>query len=138
MNEPSTGRMPLRRGEWMKVENGVVQISRGDGDREMVDGEDIRKVKLQMAEWSLAVISLATVVFGAYFAATQHVLGGLGFALVGLWSLYRTYRERYTLVIWIDNESRPVTVYPENPEECHAAVAKLVRPDETPVTEKEG
>lgn len=120
----------------MQVKDGNVYIDREGEEQLLIHGEKIRKVNLQVAEWSLGIISLVAVGFGGYFAATEHLLGGLAVAAVGLWSLYRIYRERYTLVIWVDNESKPVAVYPEDPEDCHAAVAKLVRPDRTPVTEQ--
>lgn len=135
MSQPRTGKMPLRRGGWIQVKDGNVYVDREGEDQLLIRGEKIRKVNLQVFEWSLAIIGLVTVLFGFYFAATEHLLG-LAVTLVGLWSLHRNYRERYTLVIWVDNESKPVAVYPEDPEECHAAVAKLVRPDKRPVTER--
>jgi len=136
MSDGSGDRLPLRRGGWLRVDGGNVHIQRDEGQDLTVAGEDIRKIKLQVFDYTLGVISVAAVAFGAYFAVRERFLVGLGIALVGVWSLYRSYRERYTLVIWIDGRPKPVAVYPENPEQCHAAVARVVRPDEAPVTEQ--
>lgn len=136
MSQGSGDRLPLRRGGWLRVHDGDVHIQR-DGDEDVtVAGEEIRKIQLQVFDYTLGVISAAAVAFGAYFAVGEQFLVGVGIALVGVWSLYRSYRERYTLVIWIDGRPKPVAVYPEDPEQCHAAVARVVRPDEAPVTEE--
>jgi len=135
MGNTETERMALRRGGWLWIEEQTVHIDRdADEGTTTIQGETIRKIKLEVLKWGLAVMSAITVVFGAYFAVVEHLLGGFAFAAVGVWSLHRTYKERYTLVIWVDNRSKPIAIYPEQPKACHAAVAKLVRPDETPVT----
>lgn len=136
MSDGPGDRLPLRRGGWLRVAEGDVHIRRDEGQDLTVTGEDIRKIKLQVFDYTLGVISAATVAFGAYFAVREQFLVGVGIGLVGVWSLYRSYRERYTLVIWVDGRPKPVAVYPENPEQCHAAVARVVRPDEAPVTEQ--
>jgi len=133
MADTDTDRMGLRRGRWVQIEDGTVHIDRGD-EHVAVPGEAIRKIDLEVLKWGLAVMSAVTFAFGAYFSVEVNPFGGVAFAAVGAWSLYRTYRERNTLVIWVDNRAKPVTVYPEEPRACHAAVAKLVRADGTPVT----
>jgi hypothetical protein len=136
MSDGSAQRLPLRRGGWLRVDEANVHIRR-DGEEDVsVSGEDIRKIKLQVFDYTLGVISAAAVAFGAYFAVSEQFLVGIGIALVGGWSLYRSYRERYTLVIWVDGRPKPLAVYPEDPQQCHAAVARVVRPDEAPVTEQ--
>lgn len=136
MSDGSGDQLPLRRGGWLRVEEGTVHIRREDSEDVTIQGEDIRKIKLQVFNWTLGILSGAAVVFGAYFAVSEQFVVGVGIALVGVWSLSRSYRERYTLVIWIDDRPKPVAVYPEDPEQCHASVARLVRPDDTPVTER--
>ena len=133
MDDTETERMALRRGGWVQIRDGTVRIDRDD-ETVTIPAEAIRKIKLEVLKWGLAVMSAVTVVFGAYFAAVEHLLGGIGFAAVGVWSLHRTYKQRNTLVIWVDDRPKPIAVYPEQPKACHAAVAKIVRPDETPVT----
>lgn len=133
MGNTETDRMALRTGGWIRIEDGTVYIERDD-ETVAVQGEAIRKIKLEVFKWGLGVMSAVTVVFGAYFAVAEHPLGGIAFAAVGVWSLRRTYKQRNTLVIWVDGRPEPIAVYPADPEACHAAVARLVRPDETPVT----
>lgn len=134
MADSDTGEFSLRRSGSLHVDDGALSVHRDEGVT--VRGEDIRKVNLQVFRWGLATISAVAVLFGAYFAVVEHPLGGLAFSLVGAWSLWRSYRNRYALVVWVDGRPNPIAVYPEDPKGCHAAVAKLVRPDETPVTER--
>lgn len=125
--------MPLRHGGWMRLEDETVRITR-EGDTVKVPKDAITKIDLEVVKWGLAAMSAVTLLFGAYFAVVEHPFGGLAIATIGAWSLHRTYRQRNTLVIWVDGRTKPIAVYPENPKACHAAVAKLVRPEETPVT----
>lgn len=118
----------------MRVSDEEIRISREDNETVSIPAEAVRKVNLEVFKWSLAVISAVTVVFGAYFFIVENPLGGIIFAAVGVWSLYRTYRERNTLILWVDGRPKPVTVYPEDPKACHAAIAQVIRPEETPVT----
>jgi len=134
MTSTETERMALRRGGWVRIEDRTVHIEREDEETITIPGEAIKRIKLEVLKWGLAVMSAVTFVFGAYFAVTEHFLGGIAFAAVGVWSLHRTYKQRNTLVIWIDDRPKPVAIYPEQPKDCHAAVAKLVRPDQIPVT----
>jgi len=133
MDNTETDRMALRRGGWLRIDDGTVHVDRDD-ETITIPGDAIMKIKLEVFKWGLGVMSVITFVFGAYFAVEEHLLGGIAFAAVGAWSLHRTYKERNTLVIWVDNRPKPVAVYPEEPKACHAAVARLVRPEETPVT----
>jgi len=138
MTDTDTDGMPLRRGEWVRIEDGTVHIDRGEDGTVTVPGDAIRKIDLEVLKWGLAVMSAVTFAFGAYFFVAVNPFGGVAFAAVGAWSLRRTYRERNTLVIWVDNRPKPIAVYPENPKACHAAVAKVIRRDGVPESDGRG
>lgn len=137
MAQTNTDRMPLRRGGWIEIDERSVFVDRPESNELLkIDSADIRKINLEVMDWGLTVFSAAAVVFGIYFAFTVHRLGGLVVALIGLWSILRSYRKRYTLVLWVDGSSEPVAVQPSAPEKAHAAIARLIRPEEPPVTEQ--
>lgn len=117
----------LRNGGEISVDNSAIYIDRPQDDEIIIRKKNVRKVSLEVFKWSLALMSLVTVAFGTYFALAVNLLGGVLFSGIGVWSLYRTYTKRYALFVWVDGQAGPITVYPERPKECHAAIASLIR-----------
>lgn len=115
-------RMSLRDGGWIGYSDDAVFID-DDNRRAKIRNSDISTIGLRVVEWDVAVMSVLLVVLGGYVVVTRNPLIGLAFALVGLGSLYRTYTKRYELIIHVENESKPVTVYPDHPTECHETLA---------------
>lgn len=123
--EVSVTRMSLRPGGWVGYSEDAVFVDRED-ERIKIRNEDIARLGLRTVRWDLAVMSLLLVGVGAYVATTRNPLVGVGFAAVGLASLYRTYDRRYALVIDVENEPKPVAVHPEHPTECHERLVEAV------------
>jgi hypothetical protein len=126
--ETTITRMSLRRGGWIGYTDDAVFVRRGD-DAEgfKIRRDDIARITLNPLEWDLAVMGLLLVGIGAYVGVTRNVLVGIGFVVVGCWSLYRTYGKRYELVIRVDDEPKPVSVYPVDPKACHETLGDLIR-----------
>jgi len=114
--------MSLRDGGWIGYSDNAVFID-NDNQRAKIRNTDISTVALRVVEWDVAVMSVLLIGLGGYIVATRNPLIGITFALVGLGSLYRTYTKRYELIIHIENETKPVTVYPAHPKECHDTLA---------------
>ena len=134
MSHTDTERVSLRGGGQTLIDGETLRVDRDDGKTTTLPTGSIRKVDLRVLEWGLAVTSAVAVALGVYVAVVGHLLAGVAFVAVGVWSLRRTYRQRYALLVWVDDRPDPLVLYPENPEACHAAFARLVRPDQTPVT----
>jgi hypothetical protein len=135
MNKTRADRRELRNDGALYIHTNKVRIERAKDDTKTISISDIKKIKLEVLHWELAVLSAVTLLFSVYFAAVENILGGLVFFAVGAWSLHRTYSQRNTVVIWIEDCPEPVAVNPEQPKDCHAALARVLRPDEKPVTE---
>lgn len=140
--ERTITRMSLRLdGGWIGYDEDSVFVQRADEQGFSIDRRDIARVTLNPVEWDLVVMSLLLVGIGAYVGNTRNLLVGLGFVAVGLWSLYRTYRKRNQLVIFVDEQPTPVSVYPTHPKECHETLGELVRatePTDAPVESPPG
>lgn len=118
-------RMALRREGWIGYSADSVFVDEGD-EKIRIDNEAVEQLSLRWMEWDLVVMSLVLVAVGGYVFATRNPYVGVGFVVVGLASLYRSYRKRYELEIRIANQPKPVRVYPEHPTECHETlVAQL-------------
>jgi hypothetical protein len=135
--ERTITRMSLRLdGGWIGYDDAAVFVQRADEQGFRIDRTDIARITLNPVEWDLVVMSLLLVGIGAFVGNTRNLLVGLGFVAVGLWSLYRTYRKRNQLVIFVDEQPDPVSVYPAHPKECHETLGELVRstePTDSPV-----
>ena len=125
--ETTITRMALRPGGWIGYDDDTVFVQPADEQGVKVTRGDIARITLNPVEWDLAVMSLLLVGIGAYVVATRNPLVGVGFALVGCWSLYRTYTKRYELVLYVDDQPKPVSVYPTYPKECHRTLGELIR-----------
>lgn len=119
-------RMSLRGGGWIGYSEDAVFVV--DGDRRLkIRNEDVEQVALHRLEFDVAVMSLLLVGVGVYVAWTRNPWVGAAFAAVGAFSLYRTYRQRYELVVRVADAPKPVTVHPEHPVECHETLAARIR-----------
>lgn len=118
-------RMALRDEGWIGYSDDAVFVDEG-GERIKIADEAVEQITLRLVEWDLVVLSLVLVAVGGYVASTRNPYVGVGFAVVGLLSLYRTYGNRNELEIRIANRPKPVRVYPEHPTECHETLAGQV------------
>ncbi|WP_380676722.1 hypothetical protein [Salinigranum sp. GCM10025319] len=125
--ETTITRMSLRRGGWIGYNDDAVFVRRDDEAGFRIPRADIVRITLNPMEWDLTVMSLLLVGIGVYVGATRNVLVGVGFVAVGCWSLYRTYGKRYELVIRVEDEPKPVSVYPVDPKACHETLGDLIR-----------
>jgi hypothetical protein len=119
-------RMDLRGGGWIGYSDDAVFVV-DDDDRVKVSKDAIDGLALRTLEFDIAVMSLLLIAVGAYVALTRNPLVGVGFGAVGLYSAYRTYQQRHELVIDVDNEAKPISVYPAHPSECHSRLVEEVR-----------
>jgi len=110
-------KMSLRNGGWIGYSDDTIFVD--DKKRVKIQNTDISTIGLRIVEWDVAVMSVLLIVLGGYVIATRNPLIGIAFALVGLFSLYRTYTKRHELVIHVENKAKPITVHPTHPEECH-------------------
>jgi hypothetical protein len=117
MSHTDTERVSLRGGGRALIDGATLRVDRDDG-KTTLPTEPIRRVDLRVLEWGLAVISAVAVALGVYVVA-GHLLAGVAFVAVGVWSLRRTYRQRYALLVWVDDRPDPLVLYPENSEACH-------------------
>jgi hypothetical protein len=125
--EASITRMQLRMDGWIGYNDEAVYIDRNDGEKIKIRHEGIMRVALRNVEWDLAVMSLLLVGVGAFIGATRNPIAGIGFGVVGVVSLYWTYRKRYKLVIHVENKRKPISVYPTHPSECHETLVEQIR-----------
>lgn len=114
-------KMSLRNGGWIGYSDDSVFID--DKKREKIHKTNISTVGLRIIEWDVAVMSALLMALGGYVVATRNPLVGIAFALIGLFSLYRTYTKRYELIIHVENRSKPIAVHPVHPKECHKTLA---------------
>lgn len=118
-------RMSLRSDGWIGYSADAVFVDDG-GERIKIQYDAVEQLSLRQIEWDLVVMSLLLVAVGGYVVLTRNPYVGVGFAIVGFLSLYRTYRKRYELEIRITNRPKPVRVYPEHPAECHETLVGQV------------
>lgn len=108
----------LRRGGVLALTPDRLYVVRDGEDGVRFDVEDVVSVKYDSMDWFLAVLSVALVGFGVY-STTQHVLGGIAFALAGVVSLYVTYRKRGKLSFQVSGRTDPLIVFPERPRRVY-------------------
>jgi len=118
-------RMSLRDDGWIGYSEDAVYLDQDD-ERVKIQQGAIEEVGLRTLEWDVAVMSLLLVGVGAYVAWTRNPLVGVAFAAVGVFSFYRTYRQRYELVIRVSNQPKPLRVYPAHPVKCQQTLADRI------------
>jgi hypothetical protein len=123
-DEVTITRTSLRRGGWLGYGEDGLYVKRDE--KVKIRDEDITRITLRTIEWDLVVMSLLLVGVGGYVVATRNPLVGVGFAVAGLLSLYRTYRKRYALSVHVEHEPTPLTVYPDHPKRCHERLADRI------------
>lgn len=121
-------RMSLRGGGWVGYTDDAVYIERDD-EKLKISDEHVAEVALRSLQWDLVILSVLLIGVGAYVVVTRNPLVGVAFSAVGTASLYRTYTNRYELVIRVENEPKPVTVHPTYPVECHETLAENIQRD---------
>jgi hypothetical protein len=118
-------RMPLRESGWVGYTSDAVYVQRTDDSDVKIDIANLTRITLQPLEWDLAVMSLLLVGVGAYVAVTRHVPVGVAFGVVGCWSSYRTYRNRYALRIYVTDRRKPLTIHPVDPVDCQQTLSDV-------------
>lgn len=126
--EVEISRMALRTDGWIGYSDDAVFVV-DDDDHIKIRIDAIESVALRTLEFDIAVMSLLLVAVGGWVVLNRNPLVGVSFGLVGVASLYRTYRQRHELVISVANEAKPVSVYPEHPGECHETLVTEIRDD---------
>lgn len=118
----------LRREDSITLTEDGVYVDRADGETVFAALEDVVEIQHESVDWFIAILSVCLLGFGLY-STTQHLLGGLAFAGIGVASLYLTYRKRGKLSFKIADRPKPLTVYPEQPERVYRALGALVDED---------
>ncbi|AUV81601.1 hypothetical protein C2R22_08000 [Salinigranum rubrum] len=125
--ETTITRMGLRSGGWIGYDEESVFVQPDEEQGYKIARADIARITLNPVEWDLVVMSLLLVGIGGYVGFTRNPLVGVGFLAVGVWSVYRTYSNRYELVLYVDDQPKPVSVHPTHPKECHRTIGELIR-----------
>lgn len=111
----------LRRGDAFALTADHIYVVVDDGEPIRIAFEDVVEVEYNAFDWFLAVLSVGLVVFGGY-STTEHVLGGVAFAGIGVASLFLTYRKRGKLSFKVTGRTKPLTVFPEHPDAAYEAL----------------
>lgn len=127
VNDTTITRMGLRSGGWIGYNEEGIYINREDETRIKIKHGNVTQVGLRNADWGVVVMSVLLVGIGAFVGTTRNLLVGIGFAAIGLVSIYWSYRKRYKLVIHVENERTPISVYPTHPTKCHETLAERIR-----------
>lgn len=119
-------RMSLRPGGWIGYDDEAVLVARADEEGLRIRRGDLLRVSMTPVEWDLVIMSLLLFGIGGYVAATRNPLVGAGFAVVGAWSLYRTYGNRYEVQLRVSGRAKPLAVYPAHPTACYETLGEIV------------
>jgi len=122
--EVTVTRMGLRNGGWIGYAEDAIFVQRND-EKIKISHANVTQLSLRTLEWDLAVMSLVLVAVGTFVAVTRNVYIGTVFGAIGVWSLARTYKNRYELIIHVDGRAKPVSVHPVDPGECHERLAEV-------------
>lgn len=125
---PDGGRVreshPLRPDGTLEVTDEAL-IVRRDGDPIRVTLDDVVEVSLASFDYFLGFLSVAIIGFGI-LSLERNVLVALGFVVVGVASLYRTYRRRGQLTFRVQGRAKPLTIYPEHAQAVYDALEPYV------------
>ena len=117
----------LRDSGTLEVTQTTIRIHRPQEESVTIAAGALRRVSLKPVAWDRASLGALVVLFGAYFAATTHLLGRLAFVAVGAWSLVRTYRDRSAVYLWVDGAPEAIVLYPHAADRCHATLTELLQ-----------
>ncbi|MBV0901784.1 hypothetical protein [Haloarcula salina] len=118
----------LRRGGRITVTTDRVLVDRPAAESVTVPLTGVVDVTLQDVDWFLAVMSLGLVGFGLASVGRNLLLAGL-FVVAGLVSTALTYRKRGSLRISVSGETRPLRLFPADPEACYDALESVLAED---------
>ncbi|SFC28840.1 hypothetical protein SAMN05444422_106228 [Halobiforma haloterrestris] len=125
----------LRDGDEIAVTDRRVLLVRAD-EVTSVPYTNVSEVTHEWIDWLLVIMSLALAAFGVY-SVSENALVGLGLTAFGLWSVYRTYRDRDRIRIHTHSQAKPIDVYPEDVDRLYdelepaiEAVREEPEPDE--------
>lgn len=124
---PQATEIELRKRKTIQFRDKNIQVHHSEHDSVTIETRAIQRVSMKPVDWNLVSLSALLLLFGGYFAYTTHVLGGLLFIVLGSWSLYRTYQNRYAVYIWTDGKAGPITIYPVAPKRCHSLLTSLIQ-----------
>ena len=102
----------LRKGGEIAVTGSRILVVRDD-EITSVPYTNVSEVNNEAFDWFLAIMSVSLAAFGIY-SLDQHVLIAGAFVAIGVWSLWKTYRERNRVRIHTHSQAKPVEVFPQN------------------------
>lgn len=85
----------------------------------------ITEITNEAFDWFLGLLSVALIGFGV-LSIEQNVVVGVVFVVVGIWSVYRTYRHRNRVRIHTESRAKPVELFPEDVERLYAELEPAV------------
>jgi hypothetical protein len=113
----------LRRGGWVGITSSSLVVATDEQYR--VAADDIQEVTFEDVDWFVGILGLVIVGYGLY-SIQFDALFGLGFAAIGVGSLYLTYRKRNRVRIRVVGRPKPLTVYPESMEPLRQALEPVL------------
>lgn len=118
---------PLRTGGHLGLtDDRLLLANEGDADdTESIALDAVAEITVESFDWFLGVLSVALVGFGVVSLPRNVVLGAI-FALLGVASLYRTYRRRGEVAAHVNGRAKPRRFYPADVAGFQAAVAPLL------------
>ncbi len=89
--------------------------------------QNVSEITTESVDWFLALLSLALTGVGVVpLIQGRNPLLTVGFTLIGLWSLRRTYRHRDRLRIHLHSKAKPVTIFSVALEELYPALEEAI------------
>lgn len=119
-------RADLRRGGWVGVTSSALVVSTDEEYR--IDAAAIQEVTVEDFDYFVGILGLVLVGYGLYSVQTD-ALFGLGFAAIGVGSLYLTYRKRHRVRIRVVGRPKPLSVYPTSTTALTDALEPLLAVD---------
>lgn len=108
----------LRDGRTATVTDDFLLVS--DDPDVRVNYDDVSEIVAEDLDWFQTALGVALVGFGL-FSLTRSIFG-VAFVLIGVGSLYLTYRRRDRIVVRVSGRPKPLTLYPTETEAFYRAV----------------
>ncbi|MBX0324519.1 hypothetical protein EGH21_15930 [Halomicroarcula sp. F13] len=115
----------LRRGGRITVTGDRLLVDRPDDESVAVPLSGVVDVTLQDVDWFLVVMSLGLVGFGLASVGRDLLFAAL-FVVAGLVSTALTYRKRGALRVSVSGQTRPLRLFPADPQACYDALAAVL------------